>query len=409
MVMDGTLRQLGWDLTVGGDLTVNGDHDLDDGTCEVGGGLHVAGTMDADGGGVIEVHGPITGSSGAVLNMGTGSLIVNDDVDFTHFSDVSWKLGGSIRGEASESYEVDFDAHIELADAFVYHASDSVKVTLKSATDSVHVKGDLHVFRGTVLTDIEVTVDGDADLDVDGSIKGTYRDAKIDITGSITLRKPRFVYKKGRITATLDGGSVEIDAKLEVRGDSAYVYVNPGDTIRVHPGGTFNVFADSANTRAGLALDGAPGSGQWHLELGPGSIHKFTNVRVRDSDASPGETATATGNSIDDGNNVNWNFDLTGAEDTPPVRLTVRAVPNPFNPHTTIHYTVPRIGPVTIRIYDVAGRLVRTVLSEVRRAGPHAVPWDGRDHAGGRVGSGVYFCRVESGGESVVHKLVLLR
>jgi flagellar hook assembly protein FlgD len=84
-------------------------------------------------------------------------------------------------------------------------------------------------------------------------------------------------------------------------------------------------------------------------------------------------------------------------------------VPNPFNPGTTIHYSVPHTGAVTVCIYDVTGRLVRTLVSDTRPTGEWTAEWNGRDDARGRVGSGVYFCRVRSGGEAVVHKLVLLR
>jgi hypothetical protein len=65
---------------------------------------------------------------------------------------------------------------------------------------------------------------------------------------------------------------------------------------------------------------------------------------------------------------------------------------------------------VRLTLHDAAGRLVRTLVDGVTvTAGRHAVMWDGRDHAGRSVGSGVYVCRLEAAGEVRHSKLVLLR
>jgi hypothetical protein len=84
-------------------------------------------------------------------------------------------------------------------------------------------------------------------------------------------------------------------------------------------------------------------------------------------------------------------------------------VPNPFNPHTTIRFTLPETGPASLRVYDVTGRLVKTVTAGLLKAGPHALRWDGTDHRGGRVASGVYFYRLTAGAYSATRKMVLLR
>ncbi|HPF69054.1 MAG TPA: FlgD immunoglobulin-like domain containing protein [Candidatus Krumholzibacteria bacterium] len=71
--------------------------------------------------------------------------------------------------------------------------------------------------------------------------------------------------------------------------------------------------------------------------------------------------------------------------------------PNPFNPSTSVDFTLDRSTAVNLRVYDAAGRLVRTLVSEVRPAGRHTATWDGRDDAGRRVASGAYVCRLEAG------------
>jgi hypothetical protein len=83
--------------------------------------------------------------------------------------------------------------------------------------------------------------------------------------------------------------------------------------------------------------------------------------------------------------------------------------PNPFNPAATIRLEIPRESRVTLRIYDVSGRLVRTLVEGRRDARVHEVTWDGTDDSGRRVTSGVYFCRLTAGTSVQVRKAVLLK
>ncbi len=83
--------------------------------------------------------------------------------------------------------------------------------------------------------------------------------------------------------------------------------------------------------------------------------------------------------------------------------------PNPFNPETRIRFGLPQDARVRIVIYDVQGRRVRTLLDETRSAATHEVTWNGTDDAGARVASGIFFCRLEAGDQSVTRKLVLLK
>jgi predicted nucleotidyltransferase len=85
-------------------------------------------------------------------------------------------------------------------------------------------------------------------------------------------------------------------------------------------------------------------------------------------------------------------------------------IPNPFNPNTTIRYDLPESAPVSLRIYDVAGRLVKTLRGGgVEPPGFHKVVWSGRDNAGQRVASGVYFYRLDAGEYSETKKMVLIK
>ena len=86
--------------------------------------------------------------------------------------------------------------------------------------------------------------------------------------------------------------------------------------------------------------------------------------------------------------------------------------PNPFNPVTTIAFTLRDAARVRLCVYDIAGRLVRVLEEGVFDAGRREVVWDGKDGAGGRVASGVYFCGLEVAGAAGVaetKKMVIIR
>jgi hypothetical protein len=84
--------------------------------------------------------------------------------------------------------------------------------------------------------------------------------------------------------------------------------------------------------------------------------------------------------------------------------------PNPFAEAVTIRLGIPQTSAVGLNIYDVTGRSVARLLAgEPRPAGPLTVVWDGRDQAGQRVGSGVYFLRLEAAGRQWGQRILRVR
>lgn len=81
--------------------------------------------------------------------------------------------------------------------------------------------------------------------------------------------------------------------------------------------------------------------------------------------------------------------------------------PNPFNPTTTIEYSLPSSERVQISIFNLAGQLVRTIGGELQTVGVHSVIWDGRDNAGKILPSGVYFYQIRAGERT--RKMILLK
>ena len=83
--------------------------------------------------------------------------------------------------------------------------------------------------------------------------------------------------------------------------------------------------------------------------------------------------------------------------------------PNPFNPKTTIYYQLPVDGEVELKIYNIKGQKVKTLVNERLEAGKHSVVWNGRDSNGKRVGSGIYFNKLRAGNFQKVRKMVLMK
>jgi serine protease AprX len=84
--------------------------------------------------------------------------------------------------------------------------------------------------------------------------------------------------------------------------------------------------------------------------------------------------------------------------------------PNPFSSVTNIVYRVPSVSDVRLRIFDAGGRLVKELVNSNDSApDEYEVHWDGRDHSGRRVSSGVYFCKLEAAGVTRSRRLVFIR
>jgi subtilisin-like proprotein convertase family protein len=195
---------------------------------------------------------------------------------------------------------------------------------------------------------------------------------------------------------------VYVDITHTYIGDLIVELTSPeGTTVRLHD--------RSGGSAANLV-------GWYDSELsvdGPGALSDYV------TESSSGEwTLWVSDNaSYDTGVLNQWCVEVTGAGQTgvdgegevPSVEVLRGAVPNPFNPVTTLSYGVPRDSEVHLAVYNVAGRLVRTLVDGSVAAGYHSVVWDGRDDHGVPSSSGVYFCRMESEGFTGTTKMVLLK
>ncbi len=147
---------------------------------------------------------------------------------------------------------------------------------------------------------------------------------------------------------------------------------------------------------------GSPQNSYWLVPWADASSQVLYRVRATDE-------AGNTGEGISDG--YFFIFSSTDVGDGPArVLALVGAVPNPFNPRTTIRFDAPRAMEVSLVVYDLNGRAVRTLLAG-GRVGPgrNGVEWDGTDDAGRRAASGVYVCRMTAAGFAAAMRISLVK
>jgi hypothetical protein len=112
-----------------------------------------------------------------------------------------------------------------------------------------------------------------------------------------------------------------------------------------------------------------------------------------------------------------WSFEITTATEVVvndpgglPERFALQQnYPNPFNAETQIRFSAVEPGLVTLRVYNMLGQLVNTLVENDLPAGNHQVTWSGSDHSGRPLASGVYFYRLESAGRHEVKRMVLMK
>jgi len=92
-----------------------------------------------------------------------------------------------------------------------------------------------------------------------------------------------------------------------------------------------------------------------------------------------------------------------------PSAMTLRAIPNPFNPRTGLYFDLPAASAVTLTLYDLRGRKVKGLVSGWLGAGGHRITWDGCDDSGHNSAAGVYLARLEAGSLVATTRLVLIR
>lgn len=206
---------------------------------------------------------------------------------------------------------------------------------------------------------------------------------------------------------------------LEV-GDTLYVYVNAigltyPDTLTIWVSVTDSALLNF-DTPIGMIVDPGP-TGEWHLYKlditlsgALAGLPVFVGFKHDHQDGGPS------------GSGSNWvhldhvilaNGGLTAIGDDAAAQPNDFALkqnyPNPFNPTTTISYDLNKNAAVTLKVFNLAGQEVKTLVNENQAAGSKQVTWDGRDNKGHQVASGIYLYQLQAGNQMQTKKMVLLK
>ena len=95
--------------------------------------------------------------------------------------------------------------------------------------------------------------------------------------------------------------------------------------------------------------------------------------------------------------------------ETPTIFSLSQNYPNPFNPTTTFQYALKDEAAVTIKIYNILGKEIITLVNETQPAGYQSITWNGTDHSGNPVPSGIYICQMNAGNFTKSQKMVLMK
>jgi murein DD-endopeptidase MepM/ murein hydrolase activator NlpD len=175
-----------------------------------------------------------------------------------------------------------------------------------------------------------------------------------------------------------------------------------GDAIEVH----WEVEADEpiAGFEVYRGEQGSPGE----ISVTTGRLLPPDARRFLDTGVRRGVTYRYAVRAIkSDGSSVR-SLDVTATLPAVATTLSPNA-PNPFNPSTTIEYTLAEPSPVRVTVFDARGALVAVLVDEPRAQGRHTARWDGRAADGSSAASGVYFFRLEAGKQTLTRKMVLLK
>jgi subtilisin-like proprotein convertase family protein len=215
----------------------------------------------------------------------------------------------------------------------------------------------------------------------DGDAEGIHDELRLDAEGK------------------LSAVAVQLDLRHTFVGDLVVELTSPaGTTVKLHE-------------RAGGSADDLVG---WY----PDEREPVTSLETFLGEEAGGRWTLIVRDvaSVDTGILEGWCLRVLYAEpvsdppDGPPRLLALGAVwPNPFNPSTHVDFDLPRPARVELAVFDLGGRRVATLASELLPAGRHQRTWEGRDGQGRPVASGLYVLRLRAEGRTLTRKALLLK
>jgi len=352
-----------------------------------------------------------TGDGMGYLDGGSGLFIGS----FWAGTDVNYICNRDFAGEGSETYEweVSEDPNGRVVDMGAASSDQTFKAIFR---DSGHASPKPLVVEQTsfafsdfgdnefIILEYKMTNEGASDLST--LYNGVFCDFDIvDSSANMGATDP-----SRNLTYMFSAGGPYFGIALIGPGDTAQNLTMISNPEWVYPDGAIDDGIKMRHLRGLMSTPSAPAPDDWSaVTSSVVSLDANGGTAVKTYALVYGTTLQELLDNVDAANAA-YN-PSSPVSDNSPVKLFRLAQnhPNPFNPSTSIKYSVAREGHVDLGIYDLSGRLIRTLVSETRGSGDYTVTWDGKNASGGGVPSGMYFYKFSSGGESTSRKMTLVK
>ncbi|HHM02689.1 MAG TPA: T9SS type A sorting domain-containing protein [Caldithrix abyssi] len=205
--------------------------------------------------------------------------------------------------------------------------------------------------------------------------------------------------------------TTDIDGFITYQSDSSYSVVDAWGTITL-PSGTFECLRIRNNNTniSSFYFDGIFYGSDTTTSIDYDWVSK-NNFRVFSMESQPYETEAnfTEASSVERLKSISTTAIAGEGAARPGAFELDQNYPNPFNPSTTIAYRLERNANVSLKIYDLSGRLIRTLAQGMQQAGYKLVQWDGRDMNGQNVSSGAYIYQLQAGDVSISKRMILVK
>jgi len=209
-----------------------------------------------------------------------------------------------------------------------------------------------------------------------------------------------------------------VPTNLQVHEDHDYYYFTWGQSVDAQQPSISLSYSIQIGSSSGACDIVSPSSlpGGLSLLAGLGSIHSTTNYVIRKDVFQPDTTYYWTCQAADNSfarsvlaQEATFSPAVSNSDLIESSRPLILIAPNPFNPSTTIEFSVLQSSRTNLSIFNVRGQKVKSLLEGNIDKGRHRIVWDGRDDENRSVASGVYFIRLEAAGKTSIRKAMLLK
>lgn len=169
------------------------------------------------------------------------------------------------------------------------------------------------------------------------------------------------------------------------------------------------VVVDTLADICAYVTDSQGGSLEFEFDYGRGTAQNYQEYSVIDPETGLRELSSINLRNKQLYYRVSFKDSPENQQNNLPVTLTASTHPNPFNPSTTIAYSIPDDDLVNLTIHNIKGQKVKTLVNGNQQAGSYSTVWNGNDDNGRKVSSGIYLYKLSAGKDTLIKKMMLIK